>query len=291
MSLGSYIFKKMCTKSDTARDSGLTTPAEIERFDNIKYGSNPKWNLLDVYRPKAAIAGKLPVIVSFHGGGWVYGDKGVYQFYCMELAKHGFAVLNYSYRLAPKFRHPAPLEDTNEVFTWLMENAENYGFDTENIFAVGDSAGAMGIALYACVLTSADYAKKYSFKTPKNMRIKGLALNCGIYDAEHFCTVKTLRDYLPKRSSEDLLADLTVIKHVTNDFPQSYIMTSNYDHLRSESPKLEKVLQERSVRCVFKEYGNESIKLYHVFHCNIKTPEAIQANKDECDFFKGLIKQ
>ena len=92
----------MCTKSDTARDSGLTTPPEIQRFDDIQYGSDPKWNILDVYRPKSAADSLLPVIVSFHGGGWVYGDKEVYQFYCMDLAKRGFAVINYTYRLAPK---------------------------------------------------------------------------------------------------------------------------------------------------------------------------------------------
>ena len=53
------------------------------------------------------LAVSSPVIVSFHGGGWVYGDKNVYQFYCMELAKRGFAVVNYSYNqrgllLAPR---------------------------------------------------------------------------------------------------------------------------------------------------------------------------------------------
>ena len=289
MSLGSYIFRKMCTKSDTARDSGLTTPEETERFDDIKYGSDPKWNVLDVYRPKAAAGKKLPVIVSFHGGGWVYGDKGVYQYYCMELARQGFAVVNYSYRLAPKYRHPAPFEDTNEVFGWLMDNADKYFFDTENIFAVGDSAGAMGIALYACILTSADYAEKYSFTPPEGLKIKGLALNCGIYDAEHFCTVKTMRDYLPKHCNADILSELTVIKHVTKDFPPSFIMTSNCDHLKSESPLLEKALHEKGVPCVFREYGDENTRLYHVFHCNIKTAEAAQANKEECDFFRDLM--
>jgi acetyl esterase/lipase len=115
MSRKSIIFREMCAMSDAERDAGLTTPPEVERFDDIQYGSDSQWNVLDVYRPKA-LSGKLPVIVSFHGGGWVYGDKNVYQFYCMELAKRGFAVVNYSYRLAPEYRYPAPYEDTNEVF-------------------------------------------------------------------------------------------------------------------------------------------------------------------------------
>ena len=289
MSLNSFIFRKMCTKSDTERDRGLTTPDEIERFDDIQYGEDKKWNLLDVYRPRSAAGVRLPVIVSFHGGGWVYGDKEVYQYYCMELAKRGFAVVNYNYRLAPEYRYPAPFEDTNAVFGWLMENAGKYGFDTDNIFAVGDSAGATGIALYACILTSEDYAARYSFSPPEGLRIKGLALNCGIYDAEHFCTVKTLKDYLPKQNKEDALSALTVIKHVTERFPPSYIMTANCDTLRSESPLLERALKEKGVPCIYKEYGSADCKLYHVFHCNIKTAEAAQANDDECSFFKELI--
>ena len=59
---------------DAKRDAGLTTPDDIQRFDNISYGEDLVWNLLDVYRPKKQ-DGKLPVIVNIHGGGWVYGDK------------------------------------------------------------------------------------------------------------------------------------------------------------------------------------------------------------------------
>lgn len=280
----------MCIKSDSARDSGLTTPEDIERFDNILYGDNKKWNLLDVYRPKSAADNKLPVIVSFHGGGWVYGSKEVYQFYCMELAKRGFAVINYTYRLAPKYKYPAPFEDTNNVFAWLMKNADRYGFDTDNIFAVGDSAGATGISLYACILTSQEYAEKYAFTPPERLKIKGLALNCGIYDTENCCTLKAMKDCLPKHNPEKALSDLTVIKHVTSKFPPSFIMSANCDDLRSESPLLESALKAKDVPCIYREYGSNECKLYHVFHCNIKTAEAAQANDDECDFFQKLIK-
>ena len=78
--------------NDAKRDAGLTTPEDIERFDDLTYGIvDPKWQKLDVYRPKN-VKGKLPVILNVHGGGWVYGDKELYQYYCMSLAQHGFAV-------------------------------------------------------------------------------------------------------------------------------------------------------------------------------------------------------
>ncbi|MDE7257780.1 MAG: carboxylesterase family protein, partial [Lachnospiraceae bacterium] len=90
MSAASDMIRKTFGEGDDKRDAGLTTPDNIERYDDIQYGTDPKWNVLDVYRPKLRKGDKLPVIVSVHGGGWVYGDKERYQYYCMSLAQHGF---------------------------------------------------------------------------------------------------------------------------------------------------------------------------------------------------------
>ena len=147
----SDIIRAEFAEGDNKRDAGLKTPENIVRYDDIIYGTESKWQKLDVYRQKDA-TGKLPVIVSVHGGGWVYGDKERYQFYCMDLAERGFAVVNFSYRLAPEYKFPASLEDTNSVFTWVLENAETYRLDTEKLFAVGDSAGAHILSLYLDIL-------------------------------------------------------------------------------------------------------------------------------------------
>ena len=106
MSLTSLIVRYNFGKGDRKRDAGLTTPDDVKRYDNIPYGRDKKWQILDVYRPKEK-EGKLPVIISVHGGGWVYGTKEVYQFYCMSLAQRGFAAVNFNYRLAPGHRYPA----------------------------------------------------------------------------------------------------------------------------------------------------------------------------------------
>ena len=115
-SFGLYMREKF-NAGDEIRDAGLKTPEGVRRFDGIVYGTDSKWNVLDVYRPKNS-EGKLPVIISFHGGGWVYGDKERYQYYCMNFTRLGFAVVNFTYRLAPEFQHPAGLEDMNSVARW-----------------------------------------------------------------------------------------------------------------------------------------------------------------------------
>lgn len=140
MSEMSDTIRKLFREGDDRRDAGLTTPEGIRRFDDIVYGEDAERQILDVYRPRDK-AGVLPVIVSVHGGGWVYGDKERYQYYCMDLACRGFAVVNFTYRLAPEYKFPAALEDTNQVFAWVLDHAEEYGFDRTRVFGVGDSAG------------------------------------------------------------------------------------------------------------------------------------------------------
>ncbi len=71
---------------------------EVTRIDDLQYGPDSKWNLLDVYLPEEH-AKKVPVIFYFHGGSWISGIKENAQFYGMSLAKHGFAFVNISYRL------------------------------------------------------------------------------------------------------------------------------------------------------------------------------------------------
>lgn len=108
----------------------------------------------------------LPVIVSAHGGGWMYGDKDLYQYYCMSLARRGFAVINYTYRLAPENPFPAAFIDTNRVFAWIAENAERYGLDRENVFLLGDSAGGQLSSWYATLMSSPDFRALYEQNFP-----------------------------------------------------------------------------------------------------------------------------
>ena len=288
MSFSSFIFCRRCLKADTSRDAGLTTPEDIRRFDDICYGPDKKNNLLDVYMPRD-IKLPAPVIVSVHGGGWVYGNKDIYQFYCMDLAMRGFIVVNFTYRLAPRHIFPAAVEDTNLVFDWIMKNAEEYGFDTKNIFALGDSAGAQILAIYASILTNSDYAAEYSFSVPDDLVIKAMALNCGMYAVENAGRISFYRDFLKENGSPEELHVLSAANFVTEKYPPCFIMTANYDYLKDQAPYMVDALKQNGVRHVYKVYGDEKEKLYHVFHCNIRSQHAKAANDDECGFFREFV--
>lgn len=294
MSQASDFVRTEFKKGDDIRDSGLTTPDDIIRYDDIVYGTDPKWQSLDVYRPKAAEGQKLPVIVSVHGGGWVYGDKDRYQFYCMDLAQRGFAVVNFTYRLAPENKYPSSLEDTNSVFTWVLTNAGQYGFDTEHIFGVGDSAGAHNLGLYSSICTNPVYAAEYDFQPPKGFAPTAIALNCGAYvislspgpDGSDDLTQRLMADFLPEKGSEKELELINVIEHVTSDYPPTFLMTCTGDFLKSQAPLLEAKLAEVEVPHVSRFYGDKDHVLGHVFHCNIRSVDAKICNDEECEFFR-----
>lgn len=283
-----YTFKE----GDAKRDAGLTTPEDIVRFDDIVYGEDAKWQVLDVYRPKD-VAGSLPVIVSVHGGAWVYGDKELYQYYCMDLAQRGFAVVNFTYRLAPEYQFPAPLEDTNLVFTWVLEHADQYGFDTERIFAVGDSAGAHALGLYTAICTNPEYAKEYDFAPPEGFAPKAVGLNCGIYqvtlDREEDANHRALMaEYLPGKGTEMEMERIDVVKHITKDYPPVFIMTATADFLMDQPANMIRKFMEVKIPFVFRFYGDAQHDLGHVFHVNVRSQEGRICNDEECDFFRNV---
>lgn len=292
MSFTSFLLRTAFKRSDDKRDAGLSTPATIERFDDLRYGKDPKWNVLDVYRPKDA-PGKLPVIVSVHGGGWVYGDKERYQYYCMSLAEQGFAVLNFSYRLAPKFKFPAPLEDTNAVFRWLLDHAETYGLDSSRVFGVGDSAGAQLLGLYSCFCTSPAYAARFGFAPPAGFAPRAVALNCGVYEVKlgekKDLTTRLMADYLPGKGTEEELALNSVLRNATGDFPPSFVMTCEGDFVAPQAPPLVERLQELGVPVEYHYYGDREHALGHVFHCNVRSVDAKRCNEEECAFFRRYL--
>ena len=277
--------------SDDIRDAGLTTPNDVARWDDIPYGHESHWQVLDVYRPRAAEGKTLPVIVSVHGGGCVYGDKERYQYYCLSLAQRGFAVVNFSYRLAPEYKYPASMEDTNTVFHWVMDHAGEYGLDADHVFAVGDSAGAHMLALYSCICTNPEYAARYAFKPPKGFKPTAVGLNCGLYVLNDDWAEREplMKDLLPGGGTAEDAALISPMAHMTSDFPPTFVMTSNDDFLKPQAPMLAERLAELEVPFVYRFYGDRQTRLGHVFHCDMRCVEGSRCNDEECGFFRRFL--
>jgi len=262
-------------------------PEGIKRRVNISYGKHGKSNLLDVYYPKGTDK-LLPAIISVHGGGYVYGSKNLYQFYCMNLAQRGFTVVNFNYRHVPEIVFPVPVIETNEVLKWVCSNAAGYHIDLNNIFIVGDSAGAQIASQYAAIVTNPEYAKLFEIAVP-SFKLRAIALNCGMYEKFHEIDTTLyglLHDYFGKDPLEH--GDkLNIHKYINNNYPPAFIMSSANDFLLPCARPMYEQLKEKGIECVFEIYGTKmDINIAHVFHLKINSKFARKCNDAQCDFFR-----
>ena len=278
------------SKGDDVRDAGLTIPEGLVRRIDLRYGEAES-NLLDVYYPEGT-AGPLPTIISIHGGGWFYGDKERYSHYCLRLAKRGFTVVNFTYRLAPEHKYPAALEDCCCVLEWVRENAREYCIDLNNLFMVGDSAGGQLAFQLLTMLTNEKYAAMFPFGPPKGLRINACAMNCGCYfmPVSRFLPPKRVGVLFESYFPEDYLPcvpQLQAHKYVTKAFPPAFVMTSRNDYLRAMAPPLHFILRCKGVKSTLRVYGTKAQKeIGHVFHLNCRSELADKCNAEECAFFR-----
>lgn len=274
-----------CTRSDNQRDAGLTTPEDIVRTDDISYESN-RVQVMDIYCPKGT-SEVLPTIVSIHGGGYVYGDKERYQYYCMSLAQRGFTVVNFTYRLAPEHRFPAPLQDTNAVMAYICAHAQQYHIDTDNLFMVGDSAGAQLCSQYSAAVTNPEYAGLLGLNIPA-FTLRAIGLNCGMYRVDPGDARPIYRCYFGNKGAR-FAAEMDVLGHITANYPPSFIMSATGDFLLEEAQPMGDFLTQKGVENEVHIYGDADNRPCHVFHCDMRSELGKRCNDEQCDFFRRHI--
>ncbi len=95
-----------------------------------------------VYRPAGTIDEQLPIVMHFHGGGWVAGEPRAGDWWCSEIAYAARVVIvSVDYRLAPEHPYPTPVEDCYAATVWTQARASDLGADGSRLAVMGDSAG------------------------------------------------------------------------------------------------------------------------------------------------------
>jgi acetyl esterase/lipase len=94
---------------------------------------------LDVYGPLGKAP--VPVLLNFHGGGWVAGSREGASLSALPYLQMGFAVVNAEYRLSKTALAPAAVEDALCALQWIGRNADKYHFDLSKVVVAGNSAG------------------------------------------------------------------------------------------------------------------------------------------------------
>ena len=171
------VFYKIAELNDRDRLASLKNEEAVVWYKDIPYadGGNPQ-RLLNIYKPKDAI-GKLPLIIDIHGGGWWYGDKDLNRFYDQWLASQGFAVISFSYRLTPHASFNMQIRDIFALFNKTLDLADEWGFDVNNVFLTGDSAGGHLAGVAINVLH--DPKLRELFEVDSKIVFRAVNLTCG----------------------------------------------------------------------------------------------------------------
>jgi acetyl esterase/lipase len=137
------------------RQKGMSTaPDPAVTTKDVAYGADPM-QFARIYTPAATMGAgtPMPIVVYYHGGGWVIADVNTYDATPRLLAKQLNAiVVSVEYRHAPEAKFPAQHEDAAAAYRWVLANAASWGGNPAKIALAGESAGgnlAVATAIYA----------------------------------------------------------------------------------------------------------------------------------------------
>ena len=140
--------RAMVRRSAASSDGPPIPMSELVEFEMPGVDGPLKARL---YVPFNAPPPPRPMLVHYHGGGWMVGDLETHDSACRFLAAHsGVAILSTTYRLAPEHPFPAAVEDAQASFLWAHALADELGADPARIGVGGDSAGG-NLAAGVCI--------------------------------------------------------------------------------------------------------------------------------------------
>jgi len=281
-------------KRDAARIALQSPPDGIAEVCNLAYlDDGDPMHLLDIYYPEGTTTA-LPVIIDIHGGGFAYGDKELNKYYCLELAKYGFAVVNISYRLCPQVTIPDQIQDCFAAFRWLDQNGGAFFCDMNNVFVTGDSAGADLAAMSCSIMGRADLPETFGVALP-SFRFRAAGFTCGAFSPAKL--VKRLGPLGPGMRELCFGADaanpmITCTDASTmldgTNMPPIYMISSAEDMLRPHSDYYSQCLRAHNISYTYRKWAKRPEKrLDHVFNVTYPTwPESVQTHEEMIALFR-----
>ena len=196
---------------------------------------------LRLYRPLGAAENALlPVLVYYHGGGWVIGDLETHDTLCRELANGaGCAVVAVDYRMGPEHRFPAAVDDSLAATRWVRAHADELRLDASRLAVGGDSAGGnlaavvsiaardsadLPIAFQLLIYPATDQHRNAPSHTTNGQGYLLTTDTMDYFTGHYIADPAQYRDW---RASPLLHTDLTRL-------PPALVLTAGYDPLRDE---------------------------------------------------------
>ena len=287
---------RFCYDGDMKKHADQTPPVVDEVKDVAYIDDGNRYHRLDVYYPQNLSAeDKLPVVIDIHGGGWMYAEKNLNEYYCKAIADRGYVVFNVSYRLVPDVTVNEQLQDVACALKWIQENMAAYPCDTESILLTGDSAGGQ-LAAYSAVLLQSAELREIFDTVDAGMEIDAMVLTSPVpYMKDGALSVYTKllwgSDYKSKPTYNYMNLD-EIIDYAK--FPPTYLITSSGDTLaHDQTVKTAELLESKDVVYTLKDYKKYNGKnLVHVFSVLYPFDAVGSSTIDEAlDFYDSIIEK
>lgn len=216
------------------------------------------------YRPfGSASDAALPVLVYFHGGGWVIGDLETHDVLCRQLCNlSGCAVVAVDYRLAPEHRFPAAADDAIAATRWVRDQAAALAIDPARVAVGGDSAGGNLAAVVALAARDAgDLPLAFQLLIyPATDQRRGWPSHTA--NGQGYLLTKESMDYYHDHYIPDAAQDLdwraSPLLHANHaGLPPALVLTAGYDPLRDEGLQYAHKLSEAGSRATLLEFTRQ----------------------------------
>ena len=195
-----------------------------------------------------------PVVVFFHGGGWVACTLETHDPYCRALAKEaGVVVVSVDYRLAPEHKFPAGLEDCLSATEWVLAHAAEIGGDESRVMVGGDSAGGTLAKVVALLLRDKGVAKLagqillYPAAAHYNPPTASYLENAEGFGLTRLGMIWFWDHYLSEKSEAKDFRVAPLLALSLSGLPRAFVVTAEYDVLRDEGQAYAKRLAEAGV--------------------------------------------
>lgn len=242
----------------------------------------PHWNALEIPGPDGPIHARMfsdhsredrPLIIYFHGGGWVIGDLDTHTPFCQVLhQRSGCNVIAVDYRLAPEHPFPAGPDDCLAATRWIAQHSGDFGSNNHRIVLAGDSAGA-NLASATCLAAESalrdriagevviyPVVQHYSANFPSYVeRATGQMLTASFM----FWFWDTYLDSLDPDSEEAARA-FPLRSRTLAGLPPTFLVTAEYDPLRDEGIAYRDQLREAGVDLQYRHFATAA----HGFACS-----------------------
>ena len=230
----------------------------VRKVDDLRISGPLNEIPIRLYYPEGT--SPYPVIVYFHGGGWVIGNLETHNAICHALAKtSGCLVAAVDYRLAPEHRYPAAIEDAYAATSWICKNASRIQADPLRMAVMGESAGG-ALATVVSMMARDQDDRRIALQvlvypvTDNNFNTSSY-LNYGEgYSLTRDLMIWFWNHYLGNKENAGQPYASPLRAENLSNLPDALILTAEYDPLCDEGESYAKKLQKSGVNVTLTRY-------------------------------------